>query len=261
MRPSEDPVDHYRQQGYVTMSNGLPSDEFEDLQAYFEQRFASLGEGERPEDMDVPHFDDPTVFRWILNDELLDTVERFIGPDIAVFSSHFFCKPAHDGKPVPWHQDAYFWQRQISPATKALTVWLAIDPSDRANGCMKVIPATHRQGILGHGALDDERFVFDERLDTTYSTSSPTLVELSPNEMSVHSAALVHSSEPNTSDRRRCGFTMRYMSTSVRFKHEEAGSYHQVYLARGRDRAGNRYGDPTRRYPELLAARSTLTKG
>jgi hypothetical protein len=49
---------------------------------------------------------------------------------------------------------------------------------------------------------------------------------------------------------------MRYMPTSVRFKHDEVGHKHQIYLARGEDRAGNVYADPSRAYPELVDNRS-----
>ncbi|MEK7411950.1 MAG: hypothetical protein AAB263_01390, partial [Planctomycetota bacterium] len=59
----------------------------------------------------------------------------------------------------------------------------------------------------------------------------------------------------NTSPRRRCGYTMRYMSTRCRFNHEVHGDSHQIYLARGKDHAGNVYGDPTRSVEHLLAAR------
>jgi len=43
--------------------------------------------------MDVPHFVDTKLFEWLFSDEVLDLVEPIIGPDIALFSSHFICKP------------------------------------------------------------------------------------------------------------------------------------------------------------------------
>jgi hypothetical protein len=65
----------------------------------------------------------------------------------------------------------------------------------------------------------------------------------------------MHASDANTSDLRRCGYTMRYMSTSVKLNEEYCGAFHQIYLARGRDLAGNRYADPTKSYPELARYR------
>jgi len=79
-------------------------------------------------------------------------------------------------------------------------------------------------------------------------------IELEPNQCSLHDARLMHGSDRNVSDRRRCGFTMRYVSTATRYHHEKY-PYHQLYLARGKDRAGNRYGDPTKPARELITAR------
>jgi ectoine hydroxylase-related dioxygenase (phytanoyl-CoA dioxygenase family) len=71
---------------------------------------------------------------------------------------------------------------------------------------------------------------------------------LQPNECSIHHARLIHGSAANTSPLRRCGYTMRYVPASSRFKPEVREQFpaFQIYLARGEDRAGNRYGDPTR---------------
>ena len=57
-----------------------------------------------------------------------DFVERFIGPDIALWSSHFICKPSGDGQRVPWHEDSAYWGARLSEH-EVLTVWLAIDDS------------------------------------------------------------------------------------------------------------------------------------
>ena len=65
----------------------------------------------------------------------------------------------------------------------------------------------------------------------------------------------MHASDVNTSAMRRCGYTMRYMPTSVKLNEEFCGAFHQIYLVRGRDRAGNRYADPTKSYPELARYR------
>jgi len=245
---SPEQVAAYHNDGY-TVGEGLfsPKD-FADLKEHFERKFA--------EDMDVPHFTDTELFRWLMDPGVLDVVESLIGPDIALFTSHFFCKPAGDGKSVPWHTDGYFWREMIEPAGQAMTIWLAIDPSTLENGCMKVIPGSHRIGEGRYRRVSDDTSVFDEELDQDQiDTSQAVPVQLQPNQFSIHSGALIHSSEVNRSNLRRCGFTMRYISTRVRFNHEGVGHKHQIFLARGQDRAGNVYADPTRPHPELVDAR------
>ncbi|GGP76467.1 phytanoyl-CoA dioxygenase family protein [Saccharothrix coeruleofusca] len=249
-------LDFYRAAGYLRRDRLLRPDRFEALAEHFERKLAALPDGQRPEHMDVPHFTDPELFGWLLDPDVLDLVEPIIGPDIALFSSHFICKPSGDGRGVPWHQDAFFWRDSIEPAARAVTVWLAIDPSTRENGCMRVIPGSHLRGAGRYRRSCDEEGVFDQELvPSDVDESSAVDVELERGQCSVHSAMLVHGSPPNRSSARRCGYTMRYMPTTVRFKHERVGHRHQVYLARGVDRAGNVYADPTRAYPELLANR------
>jgi hypothetical protein len=69
---------------------------------------------------------------------------------------------------------------------------------------------------------------------------------LQPNHCSIHHAKEIHGSNANTSSMRRCGYTMRYVPASSKFRPKEGFGAFQIYLARGQDRAGNRYGDPSK---------------
>jgi ectoine hydroxylase-related dioxygenase (phytanoyl-CoA dioxygenase family) len=139
------------------------------------------------------------------------------------------------------------------------TVWLAIDPSTRLNGCMKVIPRTHVEGAKGYSEYDEvsrEESVFAREIKAAQRDDSKAVyLELAANECSLHDARVMHASEPNTSDIRRCGWTLRFCSTAVRFHYDRFDGAHVVYLARGRDIAGNTYADPTRSYPEVVEKR------
>ncbi|HEX6342121.1 phytanoyl-CoA dioxygenase family protein [Umezawaea sp.] len=258
---SERDLSFYRDNGYLTLPELLPPKKYEALREHFERTLAELPDGTRPEDMDVPHFTDPRLFEWLMDPGVLDLVQQLVGPDIAVFSSHFLCKPAGDGRSVPWHDDAYYWRNMITPSAGAVTIWLALDEVDEGNGCMRVVPGSHAPGERRYRPTRGADGVFDEELDPECVDESRAVpILLRRNECSVHSAALVHGSGANRGDRRRAGFTMRYISTAVRFNHEEVGERHQIFLARGRDRAGNVYADPTVPHPELVAGRDATRK-
>jgi len=123
---------------------------------------------------------------------------------------------------------------------------------------MRVIPGSHQERRLRYQKLDDEGSVFNEELNPADVDDNKAVpVELQPNEASIHCAALVHSSLTNTSPWRRCGFTMRYISTRVGFNHEQVGDRHQIYLARGVDRSGNIYADPAESYGGLAERRAS----
>jgi len=79
--------------------------------------------------------------------------------------------------------------------------------------------------------------------------------ELRPNEASLHDARLIHGSDANRSNLRRCGYTMRFIPASVRFSPDGSRYPHQIYLARGQGHPDNVYADPTRNYPDLFEAR------
>jgi len=252
-------VSRYRQEGYIILDKPIfPQSEFDALRKHFDRKVAALPPGARPESMDVPHFTDTALFRWLLSDCVLDLVEPIIGPNIALFSSHFICKPKGDGKRVPWHEDSNYWKRIINPM-EVVTLWLAIDPSTTENGCMYVIPRTHegpKKGFSDYDPVDPAKNLFASEVTRTQRDESkavPCILE--PNHGSLHDGRIIHGSAPNTSNIRRCGYTMRYMPTSVKV-YEDAYAYMQVYLARGRDLAGNKYHDLTGVDPDVLVARS-----
>jgi hypothetical protein len=165
---------------------------------------------------------------------VLDHVEAAIGPNILLWSSDFFVKEGGKGTYVSWHQDSLFWS--FMPLDKIVSVWLAITPSTRDNGCMCVVPGSHRFGAFGGLVPKSETsrdllsvkqtidFSFDETTD-----SRP--VELRPGQFSVHSGLTLHGGSPNPTGRDRIGFVMRYISTdTVQLMADDS-----ALLVRGRD--------------------------
>ena len=249
LRLTIDQVERYRREGFLIVSDPIFSQKkFDALRQHFEEELSALAPDVRPESMDVPHFTDLRLFDWLLSDEVLDMVEPIIGPDIALFSSHFICKPKGNGKRVPWHEDSFYWRNLISPID-VVTVWLAIDASAKENGAMQVLPRS-LGGDSEHEAVDPEKNVLPWEIRKNFFDEHATVaIELKPNHASLHDGRLVHGSSANTSSMRRCGYTMRYMPTTVKL-HPDAYAVHNIYLARGNDRAGNRYADPSTAYEE-----------
>lgn len=145
---------------------------------------------------------------------ILEYVRDILGPDFVCWGTHYFCKLPGDPKIVAWHQDASYWP--LTPS-KTVTVWLAIDDADRKNGCMRVIPGSHRLGHLTYRQSDSsEKNVLNQTVENAEEYGEPDYLEMKAGEISLHSDLLLHGSEPNLSDRRRCGLTLRYASIDVR---------------------------------------------
>lgn len=261
-RLSAEQVQTYERDGYlIYRDNVFPQAKFDKLRDTFDEMLARLPGDVRPETMDVPHFVHPELFEWLFADEALDLVEPILGPNIALWSSHFICKPGGDGRRVPWHEDSAYWKGRLDPMT-VCTIWLAIDPSTTQNGCMYVISGSHDNGFSDYDPVDPNTHVFASEIKPSQRKDALAKpVELQPNQASLHDGKLQHGSPANTSHMRRCGYTMRYMPTSVKFIAPEVSKYpHQIYLARGRDLAGNQYADPHKSYTELARYREQSGK-
>lgn len=259
MTLSSSDVEFYRNEGYlIYRSPVLEHSRFEALRAYFEEILDDLATDQRPEAMDVPHFVYPKLLEWAFDARILSLVEPILGPNLALFSTHFICKPKGNGKRVPWHEDSAYWKGRIEPM-EVCTVWLALDPSTRENGCMMVIPKTHITGSKGfseYDAVDADKNVFSSEIKPILRDDSKRVyIELEPNQCSLHDARIMHGSEPNTSAIRRCGWTIRFTSTAVKFNEDKFDGAHVVYLAKGKDLGGNTYADPSKAYPDVMAKR------
>ncbi len=257
-RLNADEVKRYHQEGYLLYNKPVfPMEEFVALQKHFDELLANLPSDERPEMMDVPHFMDTGLFRWAFLDAALDLIEPILGPDIILFSTHFICKPKGDGRRVPWHEDSSYWRGMIHPMNVA-TIWLALDPSTEENGCMKVIPRTHNTGKGGYsdyGDVDQSKNIFPtEVLPEQRKDTHAVSCILQENECSIHDGRLMHGSEPNSSDKRRCGWTLRYASSDVVMA-EEFYLKHNMYLARGKNLSEKYLADPNKTYPEVIEER------
>ncbi|MDQ2732409.1 MAG: phytanoyl-CoA dioxygenase family protein [Armatimonadota bacterium] len=243
---SADEVRFYREQGYLKFGRIFTAEEMDNLRLHVDDMIAQLPEGKRPESLDVPHFSDPWLFRYLAHPKVLDVIEDFIGPDIVLWSSHFIAKPKGDGRAVPWHTDGAYWGSMLQPMN-VITLWLAVDPSTRTNGCMRVIPASHRGAPVGmdqYEGVDTTQNVFHVEIKRELMDEDKAVdLELAVGECHFHDAWTLHSSIPNTSSQRRCGYTMRYMPADVHFVGDAAWqNKHRIYLLRGEDRTGGRNG-------------------
>ncbi len=242
-RPTADQVRFFRENGYLKFGRIFARDEIDALRVHVDEMIARLPAGKRPEAMDRPHFEDPSLFRYLTDSRALDVIQAFLGPDIVLWSSHFIAKPGGDGKAVPWHTDGAYWRERLQPM-EVITLWLAVDESTRDNGCMRVIPGSHRgphAAIEEYGKVDRETHVFDDLLSPElFDEATAVDLELAVGECHFHDAWTVHGSTLNTSPNRRCGYTMRYMPAHVFFDAGDWAAKHYIYLVRGEDRTGGR---------------------
>ncbi len=205
-----DEIAHYNSQGYLQPFDVFEAAEIADIRGYLNALMTDMGEAGA---YGINCYQSRLSGLWDIatDPRILDLVQDLIGPDILCWATAILSKKPHDPKAVPWHQDASFWS--LSPA-RTVTVWLAIDDADDANSAMRFIPGSHDKGAMAVRATGGEAVFHKETADAE-KLGTPFTNTLRAGQVSLHADMLVHGSQPNTSDRRRCGFTLRYCPPSV----------------------------------------------
>lgn len=180
-----------------------------------------------------------TILNWVYQivsfPKLLDAVESILGPNILVWSSAWFPKMPGDKKYISWHQDGAYWG--LHPPNAA-TAWVALSDSLPENGCMRVVPETHKGPLLPQV----ETYAWNNALSrgqeiaVEVDESKAVDLVLRPGEASLHHIGAVHGSKENKSEKPRIGLAIRYISPDV----VQDGAVQQcAVLVRGRDEFGH----------------------
>jgi hypothetical protein len=242
---TEQDITFFRANGYL-----LPGKQLLDggrltrLEAIFNDHLADKGD-KLSDELDTPHYRDERLLDFLLSDDVLNWVEPLIGPDIALWSSHFISKDPYTGRATPWHEDSAYWEGRFDRYDSIVTIWLALEgPSNRDNGCMRVIPGTHLNGGFSEGYVptDMTEQTFHAEIAGVDEAKAVDF-ELARGEFSMHDGRIVHGAKPNTSALRRTGYTMRYFPTSVKMLDVDINQGWKIWLARGKDIAGNDYAN------------------
>lgn len=256
-RLSAEEVARYEREGWVKPAWRLPATRVDTMRAALDDLIAR-NPGVRPEKLVSAHIEGDNgegvrgsaAFLELARDpEIVELVSGVIGEDVVLWGCHVFCKPPVEGYETPWHQDGHYWP--IRPLANC-TVWVALEPSTRENGCLRVIPGSHAGQVL-HPHLHEDRtdLTLNQRMAAgSFDEASAVDVELDAGEMSLHDVYMIHGARPNTSTRRRTGVALRYMPSTSLFDRSLRPSdgktgvpvnfaRRPLWLLRGVDRAGN----------------------
>jgi hypothetical protein len=134
---------------------------------------------------------------------------------LRLWHDQVFWKPAEHPGVVPWHQDWSYWTR--TTPQRHISVYIALDDMDEENGCLQVVPGSHRWGKLPGvefgGAMDQLHTHLSEEQREEFA---PVAVPLRAGQASIHHSGLVHGSLANRSDRPRRGIVLNYMCAQTR---------------------------------------------
>jgi hypothetical protein len=225
----------YFDDGIVFPIPVLSSDEVRRFRAASDALESSLGGKPRTVEVRQMHLHFPWACELALTPRALDAVEDLLGPNLLVWATELFTKHPRDGAvSIGWHQDRPYMGFEAGATVSA---WIALAPSDVANGCMRAVPGPGRR-FAGHAEPDDASpNPQQKRRSTAVQVDEADAVDvvLRAGEMSLHDIDIVHGSGPNHSDEKRIGFVVRYITPEAR----PLEGRPPAILARGRDDCGH----------------------
>ncbi len=124
---------------------------------------------------------------------------------VASFRAMFMNKPARQGTLLPWHQDRWTDLNR----DPLITLWTALDPATKENGCVQVIPRSHKLGLINPS--HPSAFLTEEQAQQHTCESETVYLEMAAGESVLLHNWLLHRSDTNATDTPRRAFSVCYM--------------------------------------------------
>jgi len=200
----------YEDLGFVHSIPILSADEVRHFRAAVETTCAAIGK--RVTRLDGPHL----YFRWAwdlaTHPRVLDCMEQLIGPNILLKSTRLFYKFPQSASFVGWHQDG-ITERVDQAYVPA--IWLGLTEATAENGCLRVVPRSHRLGLVPHADRPNPNNLTTQGLTAQVDIDAPHDIVMREGEMSLHHPLILHASNPNESDESRIGFSATYSTPAL----------------------------------------------
>lgn len=150
-------IDTFQQDGYLVLHDVLPISELaalnDELEERYQERLKDPEIASNEEKRNQIHglgSDSERSQQLARDSRLLSLIEDLVKPGIALFSAKLISKGPHEPNNVcHWHQDEAYWHI-YSESERRMSIWLPLQDTTKENGCLRVIPGTHKKGIIPH---------------------------------------------------------------------------------------------------------------
>jgi phytanoyl-CoA hydroxylase len=139
--------------------------------------------------------------------EIVDVIEALLSPNIKLYTDQLMMKPRFNGTVTHWHQDSVAWP-MFAPQNH-VSCWLALDDATIENGCMTVIPGSHKWGPIAREYKDN--FLAMPHL------AEPVPVEVKAGHCMFHHGLNFHRTGANTTPNRRRGLALHYIDAETSY--------------------------------------------
>jgi len=224
-------LDYYKNKGYVSPIDALTSAEAKEIRDEIEKIEKNWPKALEGINRNYVHLISPVFNKVCLNKNILDAVESIIGKNILICGTTLFIKNPKEKGFVSFHQDAKYIG--LEPHNW-VTVWVAITDANEKNGCMRMLPGSHKENLKHHEEnFDENNLLTRGQTIKNVSLDKTEPVILKAGQMSLHHPKIVHGSSLNHSDDRRIGFVIQsYIGSNV----DQVLGKMYVQKARGEDK-------------------------
>lgn len=153
---------------------------------------------------------DELFHRLVLHPTIVSIMQQLMSSNLKLFRADVLMKPAGVGSAKGVHQDSPYWP--IEPM-QLWSCWMPFDPATLENGCMQVIPGSHKCGPLPHVRVTDDYVI----PDVHYEPKALVPIPMTPGSGLFFHSLLIHGTAPNTSPQPRRAITMSYMATEYHY--------------------------------------------
>ena len=164
----------------------------------------------------------PEFLARVRDARLTDPLVDILGRDILGINNLFIWKAPKIGLGFPWHQDKFYFRNRFNTETTVGT-WTAIDAADRENGCLYVIPGSHKWDIFEHDDLEGSQ-QREFKLARGARDEDGVAVEVPPGAVIWFHSHLLHKSTDNHSLRFRRSYVVHYLSAQAEWAHPAASN-------------------------------------
>ncbi|MED5420343.1 MAG: phytanoyl-CoA dioxygenase family protein [Pseudomonadota bacterium] len=225
----------YQDEGLLFPKRVLSASEAADNLAELESYEATTGGPVNGKWRYKSHLVFPWINRLMRHPNILALASSVLGEDLMVWTTHIYPKEAGDGRFISWHQDSAHWGLD---SNQILTVWIALTDATKDNGCMRMLPRSHKNGTVSHSDTWDPDNILTrgQTITDEINEQDAVWIELKAGEVSLHHVYMFHASKPNFSDNRRVGLAIRYITPAARQTRVDED---YATLVSGKDRFGH----------------------
>ncbi|XP_045193300.2 L-proline trans-4-hydroxylase-like [Mercenaria mercenaria] len=210
--------DAYLKHGYIIVRKLFSLEEVEQIIKNYEEGEAYHKYEFQVKDSDGNHsvqttwnFPGNDVFGMaVRTQKLVETCAQLLGGEVYHYHSKIVIKHPKTGGQRCWHQDYGYWYNNFVPFPDLITAFIAIDPINKANGCLQVLDGSHTAGRIEHALTGGEKGADMERVEQLLKVCPLKYIEQQPGDVLFIHSNILHKSDTNTSNDRRMAFLPVY---------------------------------------------------